>query len=149
MKLQFTNHIFFRTAILRKLFEIRFSYKHCNFARVCLLVKMASKTVTRSIQADENSGLEELLYYAGLRKVLRQKQFISIPCLRPEILPKTLTHFAQYTELSFKLTYTVKELVFFFQNKNRLARHNVDLLQPTFALFERLLIQKRPIFFGR
>ena len=24
-------------------------YKHCNFSRVCLLVKMASKTVTRSI----------------------------------------------------------------------------------------------------
>ena len=38
---------FFGTAILRKLFEIRFSYEHCNFARVCLLVKMASKTVTR------------------------------------------------------------------------------------------------------
>ena len=28
---------------------IRFSYKHCNFSRVCLLVKIASKTVTRSI----------------------------------------------------------------------------------------------------
>ena len=25
------------------------TYKHCNFSRVCLLVKMASKTVTRSI----------------------------------------------------------------------------------------------------
>ena len=34
---------------MRKLFDIRFSYKHCNFSRVCLLVKMASKTVTRSI----------------------------------------------------------------------------------------------------
>ena len=44
-----TNHIFFRAAVLRKLIEIRFSYKHCNFSRVCLLVKMASKTVTRSI----------------------------------------------------------------------------------------------------
>ena len=43
------SHIFFRTAILRKLFGIRFSYKHCNFSHVCLLVKMASKTVTRSI----------------------------------------------------------------------------------------------------
>ena len=42
-------HIFFRTAVLRKLFHIRFSYKHCNFSRICLLVKMASKTVTRSI----------------------------------------------------------------------------------------------------
>ena len=40
---------FFRRAVLRKLFDIRFSYKHCNFSGVCLLVKMASKTVTRSI----------------------------------------------------------------------------------------------------
>ena len=39
----------FRTGVLPKLFDIRFSYKHCNFSRVCLLVKMASKTVTRSI----------------------------------------------------------------------------------------------------
>ena len=39
---------FVRTAILWKLFNIRFSYKHCNFSRVCLLVKMASKTVIRS-----------------------------------------------------------------------------------------------------
>ena len=31
------------------LFYIRFSYKHCNFSHVCLLVKMASKTATRSI----------------------------------------------------------------------------------------------------
>ena len=40
---------FFRTAVLRQLFDIRFSYKHCNFSRVYLLVKMASKTVTRSV----------------------------------------------------------------------------------------------------
>ena len=40
---------FFRAAVLRTLFEFRFSYDHCNFLRVCLLVKMASKTVTRSI----------------------------------------------------------------------------------------------------
>ena len=50
LQLQFTIDIFFRTAVLRKLFDIRFSYKHCNFARVCLLVKMASETVTRSIK---------------------------------------------------------------------------------------------------
>ena len=31
------------------LFYTRFSYKHCNFSHVCLLVKMTSKTVTRSI----------------------------------------------------------------------------------------------------
>ena len=31
-----------------------FSYKHCNFSRVCLLlkIKMTSKTVTRSIESD-------------------------------------------------------------------------------------------------
>ena len=43
------NLYFFRTAVLRKLFDIRFSYKHCNFSRVCLLVEIASKSVTRSI----------------------------------------------------------------------------------------------------
>ena len=47
--LSFTIDILFRTAILWKLFDIRFSYNHCNFSCVCLLVKMASKTVTRSI----------------------------------------------------------------------------------------------------
>ena len=35
---------------LRKLFDIRFSYKHYSFSHVCLLVKMASKNVTRSIE---------------------------------------------------------------------------------------------------
>ena len=40
--------MFLRTEVLRKLFDFRFTYKHCNFSRVCLLVKMASKTVTRS-----------------------------------------------------------------------------------------------------
>ena len=45
-------------AVLWKLFDIyRFSYKHCNFSRVCLLVKMASKTVTRSINKSTNSFL--------------------------------------------------------------------------------------------
>ena len=43
------SFIFFRSAILRKLFGISFSYKHFNFSHVSLLVKMASKTVTRSI----------------------------------------------------------------------------------------------------
>ena len=38
---------FFRTAVLRKLF---FSYQHCNFSGGCLLVKMAFKTVTRSVK---------------------------------------------------------------------------------------------------
>ena len=49
------KHIFFRTAVLRKLFDIRFSYKHCNFSHICLLVKMALKTVTRSILKGTNA----------------------------------------------------------------------------------------------
>ena len=40
---------YFRTAVLQKSFDITFSYKHSNFSRSCLLIKMASKTVTRSI----------------------------------------------------------------------------------------------------
>ena len=44
------NSYFFRTAVLQKLFDIRFSYKTYNFSRICLLVKMASKTVTRFIR---------------------------------------------------------------------------------------------------
>ena len=43
------NSYFFRTAVLWKLFDIRFSYKHCNFSHVCLLVKVTLKTVTRSV----------------------------------------------------------------------------------------------------
>ena len=46
--LVYNLYIFFRTAVSRKLFDIRLSYKHFNFSRVCLLVKMASKTMTRS-----------------------------------------------------------------------------------------------------
>ena len=38
---------FFRKAVLQKLLNIRFSYKHCNFSCGCLLVKMASKTMIR------------------------------------------------------------------------------------------------------
>ena len=49
LQLQFTIDIFFRTAVSWKLFDIRFSYKQGNFSRVCLLVKITSKTVTRSI----------------------------------------------------------------------------------------------------
>ena len=41
-----TIYIFFSKAVLRKLFDIWFSYKHCSFSQVCLLVKMTSKTVT-------------------------------------------------------------------------------------------------------
>ena len=41
---------FFRTPALRKLFDFRFSYEHCHCSHVCLIVKMASRTMTRSIR---------------------------------------------------------------------------------------------------
>ena len=47
--LVYNSYIFFRTAVLRKLLNLKFSYKHCNFSRGCLLVKMASKAVIRPI----------------------------------------------------------------------------------------------------
>ena len=49
LQLQFTIYIFFQTDVLRRLFDTGFSYKHCNFTRACLPVKMASKTVIRPI----------------------------------------------------------------------------------------------------
>ena len=45
-----------QATVLRKLFGVRFSCKHCNFSRVCLLVKMVSKTVTRSFPRGKMNG---------------------------------------------------------------------------------------------
>ena len=47
------SFFFFRTAVLQKYYStytVRFLYKHGIFSRGCLLVKMASKTVTMSIR---------------------------------------------------------------------------------------------------
>ena len=69
--------MFFSTAVLRKLFDISFSYKHCNFARVCLLVKMASKTVRRSIPnetAAKSSNNMRGLYVLGRYAVWEDMQ---------------------------------------------------------------------------
>ena len=40
---------FFPGNFYRQMYR-KLKYKHCNFSRVCLLVKMASKTVTRSTE---------------------------------------------------------------------------------------------------
>ena len=46
----FSLHLVFsKRTFLRKLFDIGFSYKHCNFTPTCLPDKMASKTVIRPI----------------------------------------------------------------------------------------------------
>ena len=50
---------FLSKAVLRKLFDIWFSYKHCNFSHVCLLVKMGSKTVT-NLYTSKTLVLKEL-----------------------------------------------------------------------------------------
>ena len=45
------NVYFVRTAVLLKLCDITFSYKYCNFSGAYPLIKMAFKTVTKSIPA--------------------------------------------------------------------------------------------------
>ena len=76
------SSIIFRTAVLRKLFEIRFSYKHCNFSRVCPLVKMASKIVTRSIWTG--------FWLWRKKTVFMQSQFPNWRGLKPLILVNIL-----------------------------------------------------------
>ena len=63
--------LFFRTAVLWKLFDIRFSYKYCNFSHVCLLVKMASKTVTRST----DSRLEGFKVSSWFLKIMKLVEY--------------------------------------------------------------------------
>ena len=87
LQLQFTIDIFFRTAVLRKLFDIRFSYKHCNFSRICLLVKMASKTVTRSIHSrDSFIHVSVILHISMNVCIYNFLWMILIPSLWSELL---------------------------------------------------------------
>ena len=73
--LVYNSYIFFlRTAVLRKLYEIRFSFKHCNFSRFCLPVKTASKTVITTIkkpykQKRTSAQVSECFYNLKLRNV--------------------------------------------------------------------------------
>ena len=52
--------LYFNKVTSGELFEIRFSYKHRNFSRVCILVKMVSKPVTRSISNPSNFSYRTL-----------------------------------------------------------------------------------------
>ena len=108
---QFTIDILFRTAVSRKLFDIRFSYKHCNFLRVCLLVKMASKTVTRSMikmrKTEKNAIVIEaatLSHRASYRRVQKNlskslnlksplKGHLSVVCCFFRFIPLKTTSF--------------------------------------------------------
>ena len=52
--LVYSWYFFFQKSRFQKLFDIRFSYTHCKFSHVCLLVKMASKMVTRSVKLNKS-----------------------------------------------------------------------------------------------
>jgi len=58
-----------------KLFDIRVSYKHCNFARGCLLVKMASKTVIRPTAQVYRNSHESWTRGLHGRAIMSRKQF--------------------------------------------------------------------------
>ena len=92
-----SSYFFFRTAVLRKLFDIRFSCKHCNFSSVSVLVKMASKTVTRSIYQRRL-----------LKKAIGGKLFSFSRLEWHSARPPPLT-------LIFSIFYEVKLGIFFFQ----------------------------------
>ena len=51
---------FFQKSRFTEIVDIRSLYKHCNFSRGCLLFKMASKTVTRSVKNNGLNNLERL-----------------------------------------------------------------------------------------
>ena len=82
----------FRKAVLRKLFDIWFSYKHCNFSHVCLLVKMASKTVTKSIHKHARRFFWRNFLDLSCQ-LLRSLSFFRttlVKCLQPTRLPRVL-----------------------------------------------------------
>ena len=98
---------FVRTAVLSKLFDTRFSYKHCNFSRVCLLVKMASKTVARSIVC----GTRLLLPSSGVVKVVLRGIYGNLdfsldPCTMDGKQPLVIkrTHFTKASMLKHQST---------------------------------------------
>ena len=47
--LKFSVHNFFKTRVLSKIFEAEFPYKRSYLGPLCLLAKMAAKTVIRPI----------------------------------------------------------------------------------------------------
>ena len=55
--LEFSIHNFFKTRILLEIFDAEFPYKLSYFEPLCLLNKMATKTVKRSILFALNNGL--------------------------------------------------------------------------------------------
>ena len=94
---------FFRTAVLLKLHDIRFSYKHCNFSHVCILVKMALKTLTRSI-AQHKMLFSKLLdiseVFWSLRCILKSK----LLCLQSRLKKSKVWNIKQWCYCVFAKT---------------------------------------------
>ena len=76
-------HIFFRTPVLRK-FDITFSYKHCNFSRNCLLVKMAGKTVTHKVFSSDTKHIKQNILAKRINRINRD--LIKIILAKKELL---------------------------------------------------------------
>ena len=111
--------MFSKTAVLQKLFDIRFSYKHCNFSRVCLLVKMASKTVTRSTHSALSARASGFRENARLPRLYEPNQSLFSGFCTRNIREKT----KDYLNMS---------------NKNLLHR-NLDLIKSKPMLVVRIL----------
>ena len=101
------NPFFSRRAFSRKLFDIRFSYNLSNFSHVCLLVRMASKTVTRSVlsvaRCSELSRLVPLSVKCGSRSWHHQ-----VPAK-----PSIYLHFEhrECTQLQCLVTWVLRSLI--------------------------------------
>ena len=65
------------TEIVRHYILILF-YKQCNFSCICLLVKMASKTVTRSICAKRSSCLQAIFFLNKFQPNLKSCSYLHI-----------------------------------------------------------------------
>jgi len=100
----------FQNGRFTEIIRIRFSYKHFNFSHVCLLIKMASKTVTMSIK-DRRSISDET--NDSISCFLRLK---SVPCKRLELI--ILLKFASRVECAWMQSET--ETGVYFITKSRL-----------------------------
>ena len=143
------NSYFFRTVVLRKLFDIRFSKKHCNFSRVSLLVKMASKTVTGSTLWQRSAKLNFWSLWSEVQVIMALGRSVKMKIMAAGLIPKarrsnstvkkkkttwiTITiKFAQYFGLRDKPSSRAKLIINIAQNFKR----KINLLVETAFLQE-------------
>ena len=84
-QLQFTIDILFRTAVLRKLLDIGFSYKHCNFSHVTRSISKDREQCFHIVQLAQNFGgvikrricHEEKLVMGVVRQTANSSEFLT------------------------------------------------------------------------